>query len=200
MPPRAGSRGKSLKAKFGVRARRPRAQQASRPPPDPEKVYHQGGRFMMAEERLRFEENGVQADAAAMYAWPSMMLSAFASELFLKTILLLEGQSPSETHNLGKLYKGLHNKTKTRLAVLWDEAMRDRASSHGQLEALIGKRLPSDIRGALILCGDAFTVLRYAYEEGKETVFYIDALPRVLYQLILERKPEWGRSAAIAPD
>src|SRR5689334_4854717 len=100
----------------------------TRPLPDPREVFTHGRRFLAAEEHIRLLQN----TPAAMLGWvaqPAMVLSAFAAELFLKSLLILDGETPPDVHHLGTLYKRIHNKKKVCISALWNDAMSARASA-----------------------------------------------------------------------
>jgi HEPN domain-containing protein len=96
----------------------------SQPLPDPETVFMHGVRFLYTEDLLRREAvNNHTARVMAMM--PAMVLSAFAAELFLKCLLILEDQTPPDSHHLGTLFKRLHNKRKSRIEELWNKTVAD---------------------------------------------------------------------------
>ncbi len=146
---------------------------------------------MAAEERIRSNDEPSPEHVIAWLALPAQVLSAFSCELFLKTLLILEGQQPSDTHSLSGLYKRLGNKRKDRLSAMWDKAQVDKAYFYDAVEKVTGERPARDLRGALKTCGDAFISIRYHYEDGSKSRFYISDLPRILHDYILELKPEW---------
>jgi hypothetical protein len=156
-------------------------------------VFTHGRRFMADEERIRSQDpnHPMPNHVITWLALPMNVLSAFACELFLKTLLILEGQNPSDTHNLKALFKKLHNKTQRRLGETWDKAQAKNADMYDYIERLTGERPLRDLRGALSVCGDAFTNIRYYYEETSRSRYYLTDLPRILHGYILELKPEW---------
>jgi len=164
-----------------------------KPPADPYQVFTHGRRFMAAEEYLRRKGPDEEQELLRVgwIALPSNVLSAFASELFLKSLLILDGNPSLDVHNLGTLYKRLHNKKKDRLSAIWDETKEERERYLPSVETTTGAKLPRDLRGALKECGDAFTMIRYHYEDPSRSKFYLSELPRILHRYILEIKPEW---------
>src|SRR5690348_14460205 len=58
---------------------------------------------------------------------PSMVICSFAIELFLKCILLIEGQEVPNTHDLAKLFRRISHKRKRRIDELWEAHGRPRA-------------------------------------------------------------------------
>ncbi len=153
---------------------------------------------MLADEQVR--RKGADGTSELRdFLWlalPSVVLSAFACELFIKTLLILEGKIPLSSHNLYTLYKRLDNKTKDRLDLIWRVSMIDAAAQLHEIEKLKGKKLRRNLREALEDCGDAFVDARYYYEEPEGSMYYLTVLPRVLHEFILERKPEWDADQA----
>jgi hypothetical protein len=115
-----------------------------------------------------------------------LVLEAFAIELLLKSLLLLEGTEPSKTHNLAALFRMLHPNTRRNIVDVWD------AGPLAQLDAFCNELgLPSDLPSALVKCGSAFENLRYAHEDPNKPVFYLGALPRLLQDRISGLHPDW---------
>lgn len=115
-----------------------------------------------------------------------MVLSAFSCELLLKCLIAMQGQPVEPTHRLDVLFRKLHPNTKRRIDALWEAECRPAADA---LCRQFGK--PSDLPNALVMCGKAFENLRYAFEDPSKVVFYLGDLPRVLYNVILEMRPDW---------
>ncbi|QRM27905.1 hypothetical protein [Microvirga sp. VF16] len=165
----------------------------AKPLPDPFKVFTHACRFMLADEQVRRKGDGGTSELHE-FVWlalPSTVLSAFACELFFKTLMVLEGKLPIETHNLNTLYKRLDNKSKNELDVRWRVSMIDAQLHLDEIERLKGKKLKRNLREALTDCGDAFINTRYYYEDPQKSRYYLTTLPRVLYEFTLNRKPEW---------
>jgi hypothetical protein len=73
-------------------------------PIDAFKIFLHAYRFLISEEHLRRAED---PQMMSFIAAPSIVLSAFASELFLKCIQVLEKGNASSTHDLALLFRGL---------------------------------------------------------------------------------------------
>jgi hypothetical protein len=158
--------------------------------PDPHKLYIHGVRFLYADEFLRAKS--VDDKTASQFnMFPGMVISAFAAELFLKCLLILEGHTPNNTHNLGSLFKPLHNKTKARIEELWDTSVLARSAQFEMSEKFTNLEMARDLRGALKECGNAFEELRYLYEDPMNVRFYIGDLAGILEGVILELKADW---------
>jgi hypothetical protein len=101
-------------------------------------------------------------------ASPSMVLSAFTIELFLKCLLLLEGKEIDPTHHLNVLWKKLSHKRKRRIEEAWDKEARPKII---QINQQFGLGVPSDLPNALVRCGRAFEHIRYGYEDPDRQIF-----------------------------
>lgn len=154
---------------------------------DPRKVFDHACRFLTAEKYLS-ELNGTQAWRFTV-ALPTLVLSAFAAELFLKCLVILTtGKTPTSTHQLHVLYRQIGHKEKRRIEQVWDV---DGVPQISDLSARL--KLPTDLPNALYRCSKGFENIRYGYESDWDgVVYYISGLPRVLIKVILELKPEWN--------
>ncbi|HEY4847355.1 MAG TPA: hypothetical protein VIH87_06040 [Methylocella sp.] len=123
-----------------------------------------------------------------------MVLSAFASELYLKCFLCAEnGEVPNE-HNLKTLFLRLAPSTRRRLEELWDEDIKQ---PHKQADFNLIRSLPEgqnlqlDLLYALDIGATAFIELRYFYEK-KRAFFILGEFPSILRKVILEKFPHWA--------
>jgi hypothetical protein len=152
---------------------------------DPREVFNHAGRFLGTDQLLR--KIGTPGTGWEMtVAPPAMVLSAFAAELFLKCLLLLEGTNPPPTHRLDVLFKLFSHKRQRRIQELWEADGRPRLT--GFCKSL---NLPSDLSNALAKCGSAFEKLRYYYEDPNKVVYYIGDFAWIMMRVIIEIKPEW---------
>ena len=147
-------------------------------------VFKQACAFVSVRERITEQKELVGRDLMLIY--PTLALEAFAIELFLKCLLLLQGEEPPRTHNLAKLFRDLHPNTKRSIVDQWDNGPRKKIVE-------LGKKLgfPTDLPNSLVRCGDAFEELRYAFEDPEKIVFYLGDLPRLLLDQIAAAKPDW---------
>lgn len=161
-----------------------------RPIPDPRKVYHHGIRFLVADHEIRRTSVGNKT----LTEWvmlPAIVLSAFASELFLKSLIIIEGKHPPDSHNLHTLFKRLHNKNKDGIVARWDKNVTLRENEFKKNEVTLGIKIPRDLRSALVDCGDAFERMRYLYEDPINAKFYIIDFAQIVQEQILQLKPDW---------
>jgi hypothetical protein len=104
------------------------------------------------------------------------------------------GDAPT-SHRLDVLFRQLKHKRKRRAEELWNEHCRPKIEHQARH---FGN--PIDLPNAIVACGDAFERLRYHYEDPQKTLYYLDELPWVLGQVILEIKPEWHQPAPALQD
>ena len=74
-----------------------------------------------------------------------MVLSAFAIELFLKCLLLLESKEIDRIHSLNVLYRRLSHKQKRRIDEVWEQEARPKLD---ELRRKFGLPHPTDLPNA----------------------------------------------------
>jgi hypothetical protein len=161
---------------------------------DPFKTYMNAERFRIADALLRADTNRRFLPSVAS---PAIILSAFASELYLKCILSLEsgGRHILATHELKTLYNDLRIDTRKRLEVMWAESnlkpMNVRARK--AIAVVTGETIPEDLDWAISKANNAFVQLRYIHEnDGNGVGFIIHDLPAMLKTVILDMQPTWA--------
>jgi hypothetical protein len=164
---------------------------------DPLQIFMQALAFHVSENALGNLTLTPNTQLAAQVVEPTMVLSAFTTELFLKCLVCIETTRTSQGHHLYELFAQLKPETKRKIIHLWDThivPVRDREwkfIEQKQYEG--GERFKRDLPGALSVSSRAFEKIRYSYEPGsKDSDFNIGDLPRVLHRVILEMKPEWA--------
>jgi hypothetical protein len=115
-----------------------------------------------------------------------MVLSAFAAELFLKCLLVLETGAAQPTHRLDVLFKRVSHKRQRKIQELWEADCRPKL-----MPLCRALNLPSDLSNALVKCGSAFENLRYYYEQPDKVAYYIGDFAWILMRVIVEIEPEW---------
>ncbi|HEY5305833.1 MAG TPA: hypothetical protein VIJ52_04105 [Pseudolabrys sp.] len=157
-----------------------------------QQMFLHGWQFMVASELINSKENEKTYWMTVYMAVPVCVMSVFATEIFLKTLVGLQGHEPMYTHRLDKLFRVLGNPIQNKITKLWDKSL---AAGIGTLfdamEKDSGERIPRDLLSILRECSDSFELMRYIYE-GTLPKFYIYELPRILRNIIIEMKPEWG--------
>ena len=108
-------------------------------PIDPLKIFIHAFRFLKSEEHLRRTED---PQMMAFVGLPSIVLSAFASELFFKCIHVLETGSAPMGHNLFTLFKGLKSSTQKRITKRWDVAVASHEKTFVMMKQCQAKRFP----------------------------------------------------------
>jgi hypothetical protein len=157
-------------------------------PIDPKSVFQLACKFAATEQHVRSTNN----PRAEFMASPSMVLSAFAIELFLKCLLLLEGKEFDRIHSLNVLFRRLSHNQKRRIEEVWEKEARSKVD---ELRRKFGFPHPSDLPNALGTCARAFEHMRYGYEDPDRQIFYLGDLPTILWRIILGIRPEWANEA-----
>lgn len=119
--------------------------------------------------------------------------SAFAVEVYLKCVLLVEGKAAPREHSLKKLFADLDRTHQSRIKKLFDESVgRNRYAKRIQAaDPAFTYRLGAVLNAT----SDAFEEWRYLYEVRPKTrIFYgLAELKEAIERLIIELKPEWWR-------
>jgi HEPN domain-containing protein len=161
---------------------------------DPYAMFRHAERFMEAELYLRQAKDDASWRTVLV---PAVVLSAFSSELFLKSLIGLEGVPGENIHELDRLFAKLNQERQQRLIQLWIAHRPSMILHWLEFERLHGVKLPRDLPSALALCGRSFERWRYAYEpRAEDAAFYLAGLPGILRTAILELKPEWAVPAS----
>lgn len=162
----------------------------TKPKIDPLKIYMNAERYRIADRVLRIEGHKDPNLMIAIGA-PHMVLSAFASELYLKCLLCLETGNVPQTHNLKALFRDLKPETKAKIEHLWNAHAPELEELWLTMERTTGNTIPRDLSALLDMSGKAFTELRYAHED-EHTSFLVGDLPPMLQRIILEQNPAWA--------
>ena len=129
---------------------------------------------------------------------PCLVVSALASELYLKCLLVLFNTPLKEIqqlHKLDKLYGKLPDQVKERIKALWDQDIWRQGARHllDEFQTKITKApIPRDFSTLLKLGANTFVDLRYVYERPRNINNVIVDLPQILRRVIIEIHPEWG--------
>jgi hypothetical protein len=167
---------------------------ASRSALDPLKIFEHATHFHESDHRLRNTVPADRPDQIPLIAHPAMVLSVFASELYLKCLLCVETGSVPITHNLKVLFRDLQPMTKRALEDLWDEDIRrpERRSVLDHIRGLPnGSALKLTLPYVLDIGANSFVQLRYFYE-SQESYFLLGDFPNLLRKVIVERFPSWA--------
>jgi hypothetical protein len=134
----------------------------------------------------------VDATWVAVLSVPAMVLSAFTSELFLKTLVCLDTGRMVEGHDLEKLYRLLKTETKKAIREGWDAYIPSQEKTLKAIEAQIGRTIPRDLESSLRSGSRSFIDLRYMHEGTPSSEFYILDLPNILHAVIISKRPDWS--------
>jgi hypothetical protein len=162
------------------------------------KIFLHAGRFHKSFELLldsvKPQDGGKTLDQdIGIVSHPAMVLSVFASELYLKCLLCLEKDEVPDTHNLKLLSEKLEVKTRHDIDDLWDTDIRSpgKQTILEKVRSLPrGKELRTDLRYAIDVGANSFIDLRYFYEKER-TNFLLQDFPYVLRAAITKRMPPW---------
>jgi hypothetical protein len=173
----------------------PSRKKPPRTPPDAKAVFDHALRFAVADDHLRRSAAG-NATLANWVVMPSCVMAVFAAELFLKCIILIEGEAPPDAHHLRKLFDLLSDDAKAQITKMWDHSMfirrKEFEENERKLQPLMpGIKIPRDLLSALDDCGDTFKKMRYLYEDPNNIKFYIIDFPEILRRYVLKLKPAW---------
>lgn len=161
---------------------------------DPFKIFEHASHFHESDHRLRNTVPPDKPEQVPLIAHPALVLSVFASELYLKCLLCIETGRVPNTHNLKALFRDLQPATRRRLEDLWDHDIRrpERQKVLDHIRTLPrGKELRLDLDYALDIGANSFTQLRYLYETT-QSYFLLGDFPNLLRMVILERFPSWA--------
>jgi hypothetical protein len=158
---------------------------------DPLQIYLQANSFCRAFQLLAKTDD---PNVLPMIGTPVMVISAFASELFLKCLICLEAGKSPHRHHLKPLFDRLPKHIQDRVEELWNQIVVPlRKPLFDAAERESGRPVPRDFRSALKAGNNAFGDIRYSYEpeQAKKVAFYIGDLPLLLRTVTWELKPEW---------
>lgn len=130
-------------------------------------------------------------DTLRKVGMPIMVISAFACELMLKCLVLIDTGSTPRKHGLYDLYKLLKPATQDSLKAAWSSVSQQRSEILDQIDASLGYKRPRDLESHLESGNDAFVQLRYVYEGGDDFDFRLSDFPIVLREQIRSMKPEF---------
>ena len=157
----------------------------------PEKIFEQADGFYRALAVLRAVPLETLHTAATLVE-PVIVLGALTTELFLKCLICIETGDTAHGHKLKGLFDQLSEATRARIQDLWDSRVAMRKSKEWDKLEEFGLKMPRDLASALAKGSTAFERIRYSYEGNTEGLhYYLEDLPGLLEQLILEMKPEF---------
>ena len=144
-------------------------------------------RFRQADLLLRsFNEQQI----AVTIASPALILSAFASELYLKCIVCIETGELAHGHHLKNLYRRIEPNTRHSIEEKWDEYVSSplKQRLYKALASINGHPIPVDLDWTLSEGSSAFASLRYLHEvDDLKTKFLLGDFPNILREVTCKK-------------
>ncbi len=160
---------------------------------DPFKVFMNAEGFRRADILLRTKQDPQLAVAVAS---PALVLSAFASELYMKCILVIEKGKAPGWHHLKNLFDLISPAIQRKIERKWMQhtASDQTKRTYSAILQLTGQYVRTDFDWTLSAGAQAFVKLRYIHEDdGFGTKFLLRQLPDMLREVIIEEmKPAWA--------
>lgn len=133
------------------------------------------------------------ADTPVIFSFPTfipmLVNQAFATELYLKSLLDLDGK-PNETgHALKGLFGRLSTEKQTRMTLLHDTLCA--ACDNHQKMQQANPAVKMDLNWCLGQMNKAFVDFRYAYEDLQKMKAFVGYPYIAARKLVLELKPDW---------
>jgi hypothetical protein len=160
--------------------------------PDPFKIFMNAERFRQADLLLRSVQDERLAVAIAS---PALILSAFASEIYLKCIICIETAESAHGHHLKNLFRRISPSVRGAIEQRWEVYVSSplRQRMYAALASVNGSPVPTDLDWTLSEGSSAFTSLRYMHESDElKTKFLLGDLPNILRDVIIGMRPEWA--------
>jgi len=163
---------------------------------DARKIFDHAGKFQWSYEHLK-DANVITPEQMQKYAGDvAMVVSALATELYLKCLLVDFGASVEDlrTHNLLELYGKLPEQVQTRLYTLWDQDIWEQHKRFfiSEVEGIVKEDIPRHLPTALKFGANTFMELRYVYEQSPRNINNIlMELPELLRRVIAEIHTDW---------
>ena len=157
------------------------------PHADPKAYFIHAQRFYACE--LAIMNEGWDQEVRDFTAPGAVVLSAFAAELFLKCLGVLETGRVNRTHNLKTLFKNLSRRTRKLVEREWDQILAGKKHLLDDAERNLGIQIPRELSSALDVGANCFEALRYP--ERAEAIFFLTDFPHALMETIIALKPEW---------
>ena len=130
---------------------------------DARMIFNHAERFHWSNYRLR---ETTDAAVSKLILIPALVLSAFASELYLKCLHCIDSRKTPSGHSLESLFYALPEIRRKRIEVAWNEMMTDQEELLKVRDKKLGVKIPRDLPTALSHADRAFEQLRYEYEDS----------------------------------
>jgi hypothetical protein len=129
-------------------------------------------------------------DSTQTYTLPMIVLKAFSSEAYLKSLLMVEGREPPKIHHLLQLFDMLDIESKKRIRGWWGKQNLHKLATMKKAK-VPGYRPPKTFRGALAASSNAFIEWRYV-GAGSTIAYLLFSFPLDVRRRILELRPTWA--------
>ena len=155
---------------------------------DAHKIFKHADRFHWTDDYLR---RHTDQRVIEMIILPTMVLAAFAAELYLKCLHCIDSNEVPPGHSLKQLFERLPKLRRDAIVALWDDLMAEQKEMLDRRDADFGTKIPRDFKTSIAESDRGFENLRYVYEDDKFK-FYMADLALVLRKIILKIHPTWG--------
>src|SRR4051794_25675035 len=115
----------------------------------PEDIFEHAMSFRIAFKHLHYGWKPPHPAAKNAVVTPSAVLSAFTSELLLKTLVLIETSRVPKTHELFTLFNSLSPKTRNRIEALWNSYAKEHEHRWVEFTEMFGAPVARDLPSAL---------------------------------------------------
>lgn len=164
--------------------------------PSAREMFNEGCAYLAAQHIL----DRAMSDKIATLevALPMFVMSAFASELFLKCMHIQAHGAFPKTHDLQRLVLGLPEDVRADIEKHWNAHYKSFTQAAKVVSVRNNKDLILDFNKAIASQKDTFVRLRYTFS-GKsisstsDDTPMLDKLPYLLRNVLIQRNPEWLR-------
>lgn len=142
-------------------------------PLDPKKIFEHAEKFQWAYERLQKTDIITTKEIEGYVGDPCLVISALASELYFKCLLVMFDVSFDEIrrlHNLYDLYRKPPQQVQNRITELWDQDIwrqHTRTFLNIVQEQVVKEKIPRHFSALLKFGANTFIDLRYVYEKPR---------------------------------
>jgi hypothetical protein len=165
---------------------------------EPERIFQQAISLLKAQQILKEKKTDDHDEVVALVMTTSL-LQAFTIELLLKCLIRVEGGTPPRDHDLLDLFNLLSAPTRERLEAMWRGYVQSQPAETTEPFEQIGVTIEPELTSALAAGRRAFQRIRYLHEEpGEDFVFYLGALPKMLFEVAFELRPDWAQEGLSA--
>lgn len=133
----------------------------------------------------------------------STVCLAFSLELYLKCLLRIEKKDYGKEHNLAHLFDMLGRRNKRVIKQYWYAKAHEYIEDHiARAYGNIKKKPDANFEYALSVSRNAFTSMRYIYENGipKDQGWLAGHILECARQAILDKRPQWRGAKQISPN